>query len=507
MTRRHLAALAAAMLTLTCRAPAPDVAATPKPAGEAPVRMTITVRPERQGEPNPKHVAVREELRGVSGTLSLRVPISNVGRFGIADRVDGLEMRDAEGVVPFTVENDSANRGGYAWYRHWRTQRPVSGTVTVTYRMRPQPKPSGGPQFEFYSHNGGLNSAGEQLFVLPEGMRDVATSVKWDLSDLAPGSIAVSTHGNGDFEKRGPAEAMRFGYYLVGPLGRYEARNPGFEAYWLGRPAANPHKEMAWLEQGYDYMRKFWRDDKTKVYRVFIQTTGQGGGSAADASFMGAWAPGKEDSTVQGPRMNVFHEINHYFVGGMTGAREGGQAWYQEGANTHYTRLLALRAGLIPLSVYLDDINRNASRYYVSAYRNKSAEEIREIGFSTGFGGDGAQNLAYTRGSLFWSEVDYRLRQASGGKRGLDDVIVPLVTARMRGTPFTEEQLLTALGPDIRALYERVIVRGEMLEPQSGAFGPCVERRDKTYEARGEKFRGFEWVRVEGVPEEKCRAW
>jgi hypothetical protein len=501
----------AAALTLIACAPAlaqedGEVRAKP-PTGKAPVQMTLNLKPVRDGEASPKHLAVREEITGVSGSFSVKVVIANVGRKGIADRVDNFAMRDAKGEVPIKAEDDEPIPGGYAYYRHWRAQRPVSGKVTVTYQMRPQPKPSGGPQYEFYSHNGGLNSAGEQIFVLPEDLKDVATKIHWDLSDLAPGSIAVSTLGRGDVEKRGPANDLRSGYYLVGPLGQYEAKHPGFEAYWLGHPAADPNKEMAWLEDGYDAMRGFWKDDKTKVYRVFIQTTGNGGGSANANSFMGAWAPGNEDPTKQGPRMNVFHEIDHYFVGGLTGAKEGGQGWYQEGANTFYTRMLAYRAGLSPFETYLGDINGYARAYYISAYKNKTAEEKIKIGYSTGFGGDGAQNLDYSRGEFLWSEIDYRIRLASGGKRKLDDVLVPLIVARRNGTPLTEARLWEALGPEAKGVYEAVVVRGETLVPSSGAFGPCLERKPKVYEARGEKFDGYEWVRVEGKTGEECRKW
>lgn len=497
-------------VALSLVAAAPALAQESEPAakftGKAPVNLTLRLKPVREGDPNVKAIAVNAELRGVSGPVSLRMAIENVGRRGLADRIDGLEMRDAAGAVPLKIENDPTNKSGYAYYRHWRAERPVSGKVSYSYRVRPQPKPSGGPQYEFYSHNGGFNASGEPLLVLPEALPDVAMKVKWDLSDLARGSIAVSTFARGDFARRGPASGMTHGYYLVGPVGQYKPKKKGFEAYWLGRPAADPHKEMAWLEQGYDAMRDFWRDKDTKVYRVFIQTTGNGGGSAASNSFMGAWAAGNEDPAKQGPRMNVFHEINHYFVGSMRGDAKGAR-WFGEGANTHYTRMLAFRAGLIPLETYLDDINSNARRYYISAYRNKTAEEIDDLGYSTGFGGDGAQNLAYTRGSLFWGEIDYRLRQASGGKRTLDDVLVPMIVARRKGEPFTREKLFAELGPDAQALLDRTITRGETLEPSSGAFGPCLERKAETFTARGETFKGYQWVRVAGVPEEECRKW
>src|SRR6185436_6824895 len=44
-----------------------------------------------------------------------------------------------------------------------------------------------------------------------------------------------------------------------------------------------------------------------------------------------------------------------------------------------------------------------------------------------------AQNISYERGTLFWAEMDARIRAASKGQRNLDNVIVPLVK-RARGS-------------------------------------------------------------------------
>src|SRR5262249_51490228 len=158
----------------------------------------VVARPVRDGGPQITALAVREEIRGTLDRrkpFSLRVGIVHTGRRGIADRVDSLTMRDATGVVPLAIEDDPVNASGYTYYRRWRAQRDIVTPATITYRMRPVPRPTGGPQYEFYAHDGGLNAAGMQLFVLPETIDSALIRVKWDLSDLAPGSMVVSTYG------------------------------------------------------------------------------------------------------------------------------------------------------------------------------------------------------------------------------------------------------------------------------------------------------------------------
>jgi hypothetical protein len=486
-----------------------------QPASSLP-ELSLVARPVRNGAPQIQYLAVQEDIRGAIDQrkpLSLRVGIVHTGRRGIADRVDSLAMRDAAGVVPLKVEDDPVNASGYTHYRHWRAERQVQPPVTVTYRMRPVPRPTGGPQYEFYAHAGGMNAAGMQLFVLPETIDSAHIRLKWDLSDLAPGSMVVSTYGEGDLDLRGSPDTITRPFYLAGPLGKYEPPTPNaaFRAYWIGRPTFNPLKEMQWTFQSYDYLRKFYRDTTVKMYRVFIHAAGSGGGTGSSNSFMGSASPGNEDTTLVGPRNMLTHEIGHYFVGGLSGGAQGSGPWYGEGLNTHYTRLLLLRNGLAPVSEYLKDINDRARAYYTSAYRNYSNDSLTKIGYSTGFGGASAQNLAYSRGSLFWSELDYRIRQASRGTRTLDDMILPLLEARRKGTRMTQETIVNAivkeLGQPGREFFEWVIIRGQPLMPASGAFGPCFERRSTKYTANGQEFDGYEWVRVQSVPDEKCREW
>ena len=502
--------IASAAAVVSCTRPQPI-----QPASALP-ELAVVARPVRAGAPQIQHLAVREEIRGPldqrTRPLSLRVGIVHTGRRGIADRVDSLVMRDATGDVPLKIEDDPVNASGYTYYRHWRAQREVKPPVTVSYRMRPVPRPTGGPQYEFYSHAGGMNAAGMQLFVLPETIDSALIRLKWDLSDLQPGSMVVSTYGEGDLELRGSPDTITKPFFLAGPLGKYEPPgNARFRAFWIGHPTFNALKEMTWTYQSYDYLRRFYRDTTVKMYRVFIHAAGSGGGTGSQNSFMGSASPGNEDTTQLGPRNMLTHEMGHYFVGGLSGGAQGSGPWYGEGLNTHYTRLLLLRSGFAPVGDYFKDINDRARAYYTSAYRYLSNDSLTKIGYSTGFGGASAQNLAYSRGSLFWSELDFRIRSASEGRRTLDDMILPLFEARQKGQRLTQQVIADAITNELglagQQFFESVIIRGEPLAPASGAFGPCFERRATKYTANGQQFDGYEWVRVESVPGSRCREW
>ena len=517
MTGRSLSGLlmASVMASGACARQAPT---PPSPPGTT---LTISVRPVRGGNPEVTAVEFREEIRGPLSTtrpFSLASPIVYAGRTGIADRVDAVVVRDASGDVPVTVENDPVNRGGFPYYRHWRATRPVMTPVVVTYRMKSfTGAATVGPQFDFYSHGGGISAGGMALFVLPESLGVVTSRVHWDLSDLARGSTAASTYGDGDFERHDRPEQLMQAYYMAGPLGHYSPTNSstGFHAYWLGQPAFEPRREMSWTYQSYQNLRKFWGDTSVTAYRVFVRALpGTGGGTALQTSFMVGTAPGNADSTVQGPRGTLTHEMDHMFVGGITGTSGGlgGGTWFAEGLNVYYTRLLLLRSGLTPVDDYLRDVNSNARAYYSNPFHNASADSLARVGFSAGIGNASAQNVPYTRGSLFWSDIDAKIRVVSEGRRKLDDVILPLVAARRRGQPLTQAALVDALvkevGLSAKDEFEAVIIRGETISPVPGAFGPCFERRSVKYPSpAGGEADGYEWVRIASVPDAKCREW
>lgn len=481
--------------------------------------IDVTLAPQRESGAEVTRVAVRMEIRGASmPALSLSLPITYAGRTGMADRADNLVLEDPAGAVPLKVENDPADPGGFPFFRHWRAQRAVTAPAVVTYRVRPVPGDAiPGPQFDFYAHGGGISSGGMALFAVPESVGPAAIHVHWDLSGLAAGSIAASTYGEGDFDFTGPASQLMQAYYMAGPAGSYAP--PGaaanFHVYWLGETPFDARKEAAWAYQSYEYLRKMYRDSGKSSYRVFIRALAAKaprlGGTALQNSFMLAVPAGAGDPRATAPRNTLTHEMGHMFVGGLRGGGVGGTTWFNEGLNVYYTRLALLRSGLAPVSDYASDINSNARGYFPNPYRNESAESLARLGFSAGIGAGSPQNIPYLRGSMYFADVDARIREASGGRRKLDDVIMALFERRKNGEQIDPDALVEALvkelGPSARAQFESVIVRGETIVPESGAFGPCFERRPTKFDVQGKQVDGFEWVRVAAIPDERCREW
>ena len=496
-----------------------DAIAQGRGRGGPPVgTFDVVWRPVRDGTPEVVAIEVKETLRGtpLPESFAVRAPVTYAGVRGIADRVERLTVQDSIGVVALKPTDDPPDPGGFPSYRHWRANRPVRGAVTITYRSLVMPPPGGGPPFGIRATSGGVSGAGSGFLALPEGIRSVTSHVHWDLSDLAPGSFAVTTFAEGDFDLVGTPEALMQGWISAGPLGRYPASGSasGFTATWLGKPPFDPQAEMQWAAQMYGYLAKSYKYlDPPPPFRVFIRVLDSGGGGATALanSFMLSTGPGGSgEGRGQSPRGTMTHEMGHMWVGSIDGP-QGVISWFTEGLNTYYTRLIPMRGGFDSVEEYGRSLNATFRDYYTNVARNLSADSIVKIGFND----NNVRHIPYVRGSMYFADLDSKIRAASKGKRNLDSLMQDIFRMRQSGGRFDHEAWIQAvtkeIGPSARAEFESVILRGETIVPASDAFGPCFERRPAkmTPPGRGGSdavpIDGYEWVRVTSVPDERCR--
>ncbi len=482
-------------------------------------RGTITHewKPVRRGGSEVVAIEVRSEVRDLGDSaaraFSMRVPIMYAGVTGIAERTRNLDVRDADGVVPLTESDDPADPGGFPYYRHWRAGRAVRWPVVITYEALTPQTVLRGPPFGLYAAYGGVSGAPSGFLVLPDSRTDVTTHVHWNLSDLANGSAAATSFGDGDFTLRGPPDTVTEGWIMAGPVSRYPARadSSRFSAVWLGTPTFDPAKEMAWAERMYAWLGKSYGYLRPlPAYRVFVRV-GWRGGTALGSSFMVGAMPRSPGANAEGesPRETIAHEMGHRFVGGID-APQGVQSWFTEGLNTYYTRLLMMRGGFSSVDEYGSAVNAAFRDYWFGKARNWSADSIVKIGFND----EAVRHMPYVRGSLYFANVDAEIRARSHGRRTLDEVVRELFERRERGEPFNTntwiETVTREAGPQARTEFEDLILKGTAtLVPASDAFGPCLMRRATAPSDSGGVARpaAYEWVRVASVPDSTCRVW
>jgi predicted metalloprotease with PDZ domain len=497
----------------------------------------IVVRPVRNGSPDVQYVEIREVFTRSSGTkndnLVVQVPEPPPGAAATGG-LEVVEMVDADGPVAVRADSGGARR--------WRAQRSVAFPVTVTFKARMWPPGTRtNPSPMLRTAGGAVSGQGAGIFVTPIDGVNYAARFRWDLTDLAPGSVTTSglTDEN---DVRAPIQTLANTFFMAGPLHRYPATGDrdGFAAYWHGTTRWDGARDMAWVASMYEYMRTFWKETTPRRYRVMgrMLPPPAYGGTALNNHFIFNAPAASYDTADVGPLLLLTHEAGHLFVRGLQNPGGGGPSnnWFSEGLNEYYAISLALRSGLAPLDLVLNEMNTQTRNYFTNPRKNMPADSVAMNNPLTDVM---AQNISYERGTLFWAEMDARIRAASEGRRSLDDVIIPLVArSRQSGAGnlpgaqpqpgwFTPDELVDSLvkaaGPSARALFDSVVVRGKNIIPVANAFGPCFELRPAKYQGRylgsnaarmaavgqppAPDIDAYLWQRVASVPEARCRKW
>jgi len=464
----------------------PPASPTKSAKADLPV-LDITFHPIKIAGGEVTHVEVGMVLpskgRASDKPFTLWAPVQYAGVMGISDRIENLQVTDGRGSVELKQLKDESLYDGMVVMRRWQAARATSGAIKVSYQARvPVPVPRNGPPFELRAYAGGVSGAGCGFMALPDEPTNFKIRLHWDLSQLDPGSIVLTTLGDGDIETEGPAEQVRQSFFIAGPLSRFPDKGDvqGFRAACLGTPPFDAKKMMAWAAKSRAALKSFFHDSTPEPYGFFLIVGDKNlgfGGTALQNSFM-LYTP--SDPNYKGdPRNTIVHEMTHHWVGGIDA--EGGESfWFSEGLTVHYTSLLMYRAGLFTAEEYLEDANGTFARYMTNPLRNMANDKITGLFWSD----RNAQVLPYDRGSLYFAQVDAEIRKASGGKRTLDDVVLELFDRRKNGRSLTKDDWLEAMkkeiGPSAALEFESVVLKGETLALDDAAFGPEFEKVPKT---------------------------
>jgi hypothetical protein len=466
---------------VACKSSA-DVNNPQETAGDL-LTLDILLRVLKEADGPISHIEVVLEMSSTEGktekTFSLKAPVIFAGVDGIADRIEQLRVTDDEGRVELEQTEDPADAGGFIFWRRWKVLRRPSGPVKVQYRCSlPEPLPRSGPPFDLRVNGGGISGAGYGFLALPDEDGLFNLRLHWDLEHMEPGSIGITSLGEGDVETVGPIERIFASYFMAGRLGRYPEKGNinGFSSAWLGTPPFEAQEVMAWSAKSFTASNSFFRDTTTDPYHFFMRVGPDNngvGGAGLYNSFM-LFIPVEPELT-KGVRGTIAHEMIHKWVGGIEGS-PGETLWFSEGLVVHYTRLLTFRAGLFSADECLEDANGTVTRYLTNPLRNLPNDSIEKHFWED----RNAQVIPYDRGSLYFAHIDAKIRAVSKGKRSLDDVTLSMFDRRRKGEEMTKEMWLELLekelGPSSLTEFDAIIIRGEDFVPDSDAFGPCFKR-------------------------------
>lgn len=452
--------------------------------------LNITLRPARAdstGRVPYVDVTLRYLTKRVeAGQPILKMPAVVANVVTVAKTIENLSVQDANGVVDLTTRDDA--EGGEATYRHWICSREITGDIVVHYRspISNIAAPRGAaPPLELRSDNGAFSGAGTTFLLLPEVRASEVhfqpIQIRWDLSDMAAGSVAVSSFGKGDVAVPGSKDLsdLQSSYFMAGKLELYpeSPAATGFFSAWHGSAPFDLREVMISEEKLYAFYDKFFTRTAAAPYGVFLRENpvNAGGGVELSGSFVATFGP---KTKLDDLKITLAHEMLHTFVGGLD--KPGGllSSWYSEGMAVYYARLLSFRAGQITSAQFLKDVNTTAGRYYTDALIHTPNDQI-----PAQFWADTRiRVLPYDRGSMYFAVVDGEVRSASHGKRSLDDLLLAMLARRQQKLPVDEaawvELVTKELGEKGKNEFE-AMKSGAVMLPEPGGFGPCFTRTTK----------------------------
>jgi len=173
------------------------------------------------------------------------------------------------------------------------------------------------------------------------------------------------------------------------------------------------------------------------------------------------------------------HTFNSRLLGGLPQKDEALGYWFSEGFTEFLTHRTLLRSEVWTLEEFVSRLNEDLDAYANSSARAASNAEILK-GFWTSAA---VQKMPYYRGHWLAHLWEYRLRQASRGKRDMDDVMMAqLARAAKQGSGpvrLSADALFPLVyrelgGPALDADIARHVVGGEPVLLPADLFGTCA---------------------------------
>lgn len=413
----------------------------------------------------------------------LRMPLvaSNVPT--VASELDGLEAHDARGRLPLRLEQTGEDP---AIVRRWYAARAPEGAVRLRYRAPTATALAArgaAPPIELRG-DGGAVSAGGATFLLRPESGEFRIRAGWDLSALAAGAVGLSSLDTLGPDETAPASLVDSAFFMAGAIGRYpgDGATDRFFAAWQGTPPFDADALMAWGGALYERFLEVF-DAAPTPYGVFMRRNqvNPGGGIGMHRSFVLTYGDTR-GSDPEELRFTLSHEMFHTFQPLMARGRgmddSLGAAWFNEGLAVFYQGELPFRFGMVTPEAYLRDLNFTMARFYTNLFAETPNREIAGRFWED----TRIRTLPYDRGYVYFVNVDAAIREASGGARSLDDLMLALRARRAQDLPVEQadwEALIEEELGDAGVAAFHAMLEGRVAVPASDAFGACFRRVQK----------------------------
>jgi hypothetical protein len=386
------------------------------------------------------------------------------------DVVTDLKVTDDNGAVALKIADD-VNKYD-AVMQHWVSTRAVTGVVAVTYVV-PVAVPfpvKRGPHIDLQAAGGGLCGAFNGFLLIPALPDTINIRIIWHLPN---GQMAVTTFGVGDCTIKSSRSNLLNCQFMAGPLFSYPAggANKGFGMYALGRTKDEMDGSIAWPEKAYEQLRRQLNGSADESFRFFIRTYDGGplnSGVATNGSFL-IYLPASQQATDPELKSLIAHEMVHAFLLGLSSKTEGLDDWYNEGIADYLAIKIPYTAGLYSKEYYATLINKEAALYYTNIYRETPEKDFPTIKWS----GRNAWSLGYSRGAIYFANLDAKLRRLTTGKVSVISLVNAITALNKQGVKADDSTWVQLIRKDAGewAVDDwKKMMSGKLMVPEPDAY-------------------------------------
>lgn len=425
-------------------------------------------------------------------------------RASLAEKVPSFSIRAPDGAaVKLTSASDV--KGKLEWREErgaerskWTPVRPIAGDLSLTYVAETRIEEGRLPWMA--SDPDRLEIMGDALLLpdVEENLK-IVTSYNLDLSvygtDGEKGTFvsgAASSYGIGSSRQLTTStRELRNAVFVAGRMGTaiFDAHEGHDEAAWFGYTAFDPRPVSADTAAFRTAAAEFFGErSNTPQTLLIVPAPGPAGAFVASRRTHSVLVHVAVADTWSGPlRIATAVETLHAWIGERlwigpeepTRVYEG--AWFADGFARHLARDMLFRFGLVtPLEVAAE-VNGLEALLAMSPLAHESnatlAGRTKE---------PGVVQVLVARGAIYALYVDAAIKQKSGNKRSLDDVIRALYkkAAEKRGplnTSAWTEALQAELGPNGAKEFAAIIEKGGHFDLPSTSLGPCFRKETRTF--------------------------
>jgi len=223
--------------------------------------------------------------------------------------------------------------------------------------------------------------------------------------------------------------------------------------------------------------RAFWNDHDFNYFTVTLAPfmEGKGQGSYQGTGLRNSFALNATKSIGLKNFDYLFsHELMHEWIGLQikTADPEGLRFWFSEGFTDYFSYINMRECGLLDEQAYVGSMNGVIKEYYTSPIRLATNEALAANFFTDYTYG----RLAYNRGCLFATHIDWMIRQDSKGQLSLKNAMQDFLAACKGGKQrLTDELFLTTINKYLKEpidpLFKKYIQEGDLIKIENWMLG------------------------------------